>query len=157
MWRLYACIALCLGLAAGGLYYGHTQYMAGQADGLRQVSALKLSYAEALSKAQAAARKAEQDQAQRLDEVSTRYEQDIQDAQATADKLAARLRAGAVRLRDEWQCPTAPAVPGTAASSGESDDANALRERLAAAAIAVGAAADARARALQDALMAERQ
>lgn len=52
MWRLYAGIALCLSLAAGVLYYGHTQYGAGQADGLRQLSALKLSYATALSKAQ---------------------------------------------------------------------------------------------------------
>lgn len=154
VWRLYAGIVLCMGLAAGGLYYGHTQYKTGQADGLRQVSAMKLSYVTALSKAQAAARKAEQDQAQRLAEVSTRYEQDIQDAQATADRLAGDLRAERIRLRDRWTCPS---VPAASASAGKPDAAADDRADSAARIIAAAAAADAQIRGLQDALRAERQ
>lgn len=55
MWRLYAGIALSLALAAGGWYMHHKGYESGVAVGAKQVSALKLSQAQALSKAQAKA------------------------------------------------------------------------------------------------------
>lgn len=73
--------------------------------------------AKAQADAQAAARKAEQDMAQAVADADAQYERGKQDAQATADRVAADLRAGTLRLRREWaQCETGRLSAGAAAA-----------------------------------------
>lgn len=68
----------------------------------------------------------------------------------------ADLRSGALRLRKQWSCP-ATSVPGTPASSGESDAAAEQRNKDAADLVRNAADADAQIRALQDIVKADRQ
>jgi hypothetical protein len=53
-------------------------------------------------KASEKARAEYQDKAERFEGIAAQYEQDKKDAQAKADRTIADLRAGNLRLRDQW-------------------------------------------------------
>lgn len=153
MWRLYAGIGLCMVLAAGGWYLHHRGYESGRAVGAKQVSALKLSQARALSKARADAQATIHKQAQRFADIAKKYEQEKADTQAHAARVIAALRAGNLRLRDEWTCPDVPKPP---ARAGKPDDATQRRRKGAANLIQIAKQQDAKIRALQHILRTER-
>jgi uncharacterized protein involved in exopolysaccharide biosynthesis len=108
-------------------------------------------------KSSEAARVSEHAQADKLQAIAQQYEQDKTDAQAKADRTIADLRAGTVRLRNEWQGCPARGVPATAGSTGQPDAGAELRAKGAGDLIGNAAAADAEIRRLQDILKAERQ
>src|SRR5690606_39864802 len=94
-------------------------------------------------------REAEQVRAQRMYELAAEYEQERKDAQAVADRTIADLRAGNVRLREQWRgCPE-PHMPGLDASAGEPDAAERDREESAGGIVRAAVECDAQVRGLQ--------
>jgi len=94
-------------------------------------------------------REAEQVRAQRMYELAAEYEQERKDAQAVADRTIADLRAGNVRLREQWRgCPE-PHMPGLDASAGEPDAAERDREESAGRIVRAAVECDAQVRGLQ--------
>ena len=111
--------------------------------------------AEMVTKASEAARAAEQTQAAAFDAIARQHEQDKADAQAEADRVAADLRAGRLRLQDRWatQC----LATEVAARAGTADEGRADREASAGRIVQAARDADNQIRGLQAVLMAERQ
>jgi len=108
----------------------------------------KLS-AQAQADAQAKARAIEQAKAKAVAAVAESYERGKADAQATADRVAADLRAGTLRLRREWAGCETRGLSAASAATRELDAASDVRADLAGAAIRVGAECDAQVTALQ--------
>ncbi len=104
--------------------------------------------AQAQADAQAKAREIEQAQAQAVAAVAESYEKGKADAQATADRVAADLRAGSLRLRREFAGCETSRLSETAAATRELETTAASRDALAAAIIRVGAECDAKEREL---------
>jgi len=157
--RVYAALALAGLLAVGIWYYGHTRYAAGELAGNTKVAQLTAQHAEQLqhlaelsAQSVEAARTAEDAQAQAFADIAARYEQDKVHAQEQADHVIADLRAGTLRLRKQWTCPstTAPTeVPSSAASTGQLDGGAELRAKDAGDLVRIGAECDAQVRGLQ--------
>jgi hypothetical protein len=163
---LYAALlaALLAALAGGVWYYGHTRYAAGELAGNVKVAHLTSQHAQEARRiaeltvvASEAARSSERKQAQALDAIAAQYEKDKTDAQATSDRTIADLRSGNVRLRRRWACPPAASVPGTSASTAQSDADATDREASAARIIHAAADADNQIKRLQDTLRDERK
>lgn len=94
-------------------------------------------------------REAEQVRAQRMYDIAAQAEQERIDAQASADRTIADLRAGNLRLRDHWQgCPE-PRLPGLDAAPGEPDAGARGREEGAGAIVSAAAECDAQVIGLQ--------
>ncbi|PJK07996.1 endopeptidase [Lysobacteraceae bacterium NML95-0200] len=92
-----------------------------------------------------------------MESAAQKYEQEKQDAEQRAEKLAADLRTGAVRLRERWQgCPASPSVPAVASSSGQPDAGAEDRSESAARIIGAAAECDAQVRGLQAVIRADR-
>lgn len=155
MIRVYAAIALVLLLGVGVWYYGHTRYEAGIAAGTAKVEAIQTRAAQALVAAEQSARAIEQAKAAQLATVAQQYEQDKAHAQATADRVIADLRAGNLRLRDQWQGCPASGVPGDAAGGVKPDGDAQLRSEGASDLVRLAAEADAQIRGLQAAVRAQ--
>ena len=85
----------------------------------------------------------ERAEARRMAGIAEQYERDKQDAQIAADRVAADLRVGNVRLRHEIAALATRSVSATAAASAESDAAAERGAALVGAAIAVGRECDA--------------
>jgi hypothetical protein len=162
--RIYLYAALLAALAGGIWYYGHTRYAAGELAGNVKVAHLTAQHAQEAQHvadltvvASEAARNSEHKQALALDAIAAQYEQDKNDAQAAADRTIADLRAGNVRLRRRWACPPSASMPGTSASTAQSDADAADREASAARIIHAAADADNQIKRLQDTLRDERK
>lgn len=87
-----------------------------------QVGSLKLAAAQhaeqdaiALAAAEKAARYKEQQHAQAMADIATKYEEDKAHAQAAIDRLSADLAAGHQRMRQRFTCPVVSPAPGTGA------------------------------------------
>lgn len=106
----------------------------------------------------AAALAGERERAEKLNDIADRYERERNEAQQHADKLAADLRAGTLRLRERWQARVCPAgdMPATAAATGITDAAAADRAESAARIIGAAAECDAQVRGLQAVIRADR-
>jgi hypothetical protein len=97
-----------------------------------------------------AAREAEQEQAKKYAEVEARHQQELSDARKAGERVAAELRNGSLRLRDEWAgCETDKRVSEAAASASRDADRARLRIAGAQRLVQLGAECDARIRALQ--------
>lgn len=108
----------------------------------------KLS-AQAQADAQAKARAIEQAKAKAVADIAESYERGKADAQATADRVAADLRAGTLRLRREWaQCETGR-LSEAAAATRELDAAEQSRAESAGRIVRAAAECDAQVSALQ--------
>lgn len=95
---------------------------------------------------------AERANAKAANDLAATYEEDKTNAQATANRLAADLRAERERLHPRWQataCPAADAVPGTADPARLADGGAADRADSAGRIVGVAAAADAQIKGLQ--------
>lgn len=160
--KLISLGALLLIGGVGAVYYGHTRYDAGELAGNTKVAQLTAQHAQQLqhlaelsAAAADAARDAEHQQAKALAAIGARYEQDKTHAKEQADRVIADLRAGTLRLRQQWTCApaaTAAQVPGAAAATGRPDGDAELRATGAGDLVRLAAQCDAQVRGLQAAL-----
>jgi FtsZ-interacting cell division protein ZipA len=115
-------------------------------------------FAKAEAEAQAKARAEEQAKAAAVAKAAEEYERGKADAQAKADRVVADLRAGTVRLRQHWQAAVATCdVSRDSAAALAAEREAELRAESAARIVRIGAEADAKVRALQDAYEALRR
>lgn len=131
---------------------GH--YRAKALSAKAQVAAIKAQAAADLSAQKAHAESMQKAQAAATAAAERQMMQDNADAEQKYQDTIAGLRAGTVRLRHEWTCPS---VPAAAASTAKPDGDTALREQGASDLVRLAAEADAQIRALQAVLMGERQ
>ena len=90
--------------------------------------------------------------------VSAAYEKGKKDAEATAKRTVADLRAGNLVLRDRWaSCQASADLPRAAANSSEPDAGTSDREESAGRIIQAAAQCDAQVKGLQELLTLERQ
>ena len=90
--------------------------------------------------------------------VSAAYEKGKKDAEATAKRTVADLRAGNLVLRDRWaSCQASADLPRAAANSSEPDAGTADRAESAGRIVQAAAQCDAQVRGLQQILILERQ
>lgn len=139
-------------LSAGGFAVGHHRgFVSGRAAGDARVAALtqQLQAIEAQQTQQA--RAAEHVQAAAAANISASYEKGKQDAQADADRIIADLRAGNLKLREQWRGAGASAsgVPSAAATAGQPDATERGREAGAARIVRAASICDAQVAGLQ--------
>lgn len=127
-----------------------TQLESARAD----TAAALVDLANLRTAASEAARQAEHDKAEELAAIADQYEQEKADALASKDRVIADLRAGVLKLRDDWQCP---AVPGPAPGPGGRDAAAQRPAEAVARVLRIGAEADAQLRACQAIVQAYRE
>lgn len=164
-YRLLAYVGISLALLGAGFAAGHH---VAYAEGSAKLSALQAQDAQAiaaqeaqLAKAQADALAKQQADAQHLAVIQQTYEEDKAHAKAQSDATIAALRAGTLRLRDEWNTCAATASPGdmSKASPGRSSAPTAadLRYEDASHLVLYADQADAEIRALQATVKQDRQ
>lgn len=112
--------------------------------------------AQQVALAQEQARAAEQRMVERLAAVEARYRQEVEDARATGERVAADLRAGNLRLRSELAALAAAGVSGDPAAAVGADAAARRGAAIAGAAVGIGRECDARIQALIEAYEATR-
>ena len=105
---------------------------------------------------QAEARATEHQQAETLAAIGMKHEEDRKAATAVPAAVVAELRAGNLRLRNEWAGCETQRLSDTAAGSVERDALAASRDKLAGAVIRVGRDADDQLRACQAVIAADR-
>ena len=154
VWKLKAWILLAV--VAWWGWTGHAAYDALKAATDTEQAATLADLARARADATELARLREHELATRADAIGRAYERGKEDAQRTADRVAADLRAGNLQLRAEIRALAARGVPGDPAAAGEPSDAAERGEALVGAAVGVGAQCDALQRALIDAYDAAR-
>ena len=152
MTRIYAASALllmALSFAAGWSWRGS------RADAASNKAALSQAKAETV--AQQGAREAEHASAARANEIAESYERGKQDAQDTASRTAADLRAGNIKLRNEWAGCETQRLSDAAASASRIDAGADDRAASASRIVRAAAEADAQIRGLQALVKADRE
>jgi len=113
--------------------------------------------AQAQADAQAKARAIEQAKAKAVAEIAESYERGKADAQATADRVAADLRAGTLRLRREWAGCETRGLSAASAATRELDAAERDREESAGRIVRAAAECDKQVTQLQAIIRADRE
>lgn len=145
-------LAIMLAIALGALGWQTVRLAAAQ----REMAAHLQADAEAAAAAERSAREAERAATLRHNQVVTQLEKERDDAIAKADSVRAELRAGTLRLRDHWRgCPAD--VPGAPAAAAGRDEGAELRAAGASDLVQLAAEADARLRACQAVIRADRE
>ena len=103
------------------------------------------------------ARDQEREAAKRANEIAAQYEQDKIDAEAAAKRTADDLRAGNLRLRQQWEGCKAGGVPKANRAAGQPDAEADDRAESAGRIVRAADDADAQIMALQDFIRSERQ
>ena len=151
-------LAAILGLAGAGA----AGYSKGKADAERVA---KLAMDEHLVKDREAERVATEAASRHKDEltaaqnaVSAAYEKGKSDAEATAKRTVADLRAGNLVLRERWtSCQASSGLPRPATDTSEPDAGTADRDESAGRIVQAAAQCDAQVRGLQELLLLERK
>jgi hypothetical protein len=112
--------------------------------------------AEATAAASEAARREEQTLADAVNAVDKAYQRGKANAQAAGERVAADLRTGNLKLRAQWRGCEARSVPGAAPGAGQPDDAEQRRADGAGDLVRAAAQWDAKERALQAVIEADR-
>ena len=158
-WRATA-FAVLAALALSGAGYERLRVHARDrtiADLTTAAAAQRAEYLTQLASAAEAARATEQRQADAIAAADIHYQREKADADQTATRVASDLRSGVLKLRRELAaCSATTAVPTPAGSASGTDDSAELRAAVAGS-VAIGAGCDARVRALQAVLTADRQ
>lgn len=147
-------LLLLIAVASGGFYAGHHA----EANLMQaKVATMQRDEAKALAAFQAKALTDHQAQEQKYAQAQATYEKEKSDAKAAADRNLADLRAGTLKLRNEWSCtPQLAAAVSKAANAGPGTDAAAdLRYKDASDIVRLADDADAQIRVLQAALRAD--
>lgn len=154
MTAIKALLALLLAAVIGLLWY---RGQAANAVAKQETAEAQMQTLKAERDALEAMLAASHERALAMESVAQKYEQEKQDAEQRAEKLAADLRTGAVRLRQRWQgCPASPGVSAVAASTGITDAAAEDRSESAARIVRAAAECDAQVRGLQAIIRADR-
>jgi len=118
-WQAWAALALL----AGGLFYGHLRYNAGQANVQAKFDAYRADIQAQADKAAADARGKEQAQRADFAAIQSKLVSENADAHAEIDRLSADLAAGRVRLRSRFACrPVLPAAAAGAPGSSQAGE-----------------------------------
>lgn len=113
--------------------------------------------AAAVAVAQAAARAQERASQEKITAIEAHYAQELSDAKAESDRVVSDLRAGSLRLREQWRgCEAATGVPAPAARVVGTDAATIDRRESAGRIVRTADDADAQIRALQAVIRADR-
>lgn len=148
-------VFLAAGCWIGGDVHGNRE---AKAKGDAAIATLQAQYAAATAKAEANARAKEQASAARVAQVEAYYRQEIDDAQAKSERVAADLRAGNLQLRKQWRgCTATASMPASSASTSQPDAAAEQRSQGASDLVRIAADADATIRALQAVVRSDRQ
>lgn len=148
--RAYLAGGVLIALLAGGWYYGHTRYRAGERAEAGRNAAMLAKLADLTQKAAEAVRAREADVRKQFDALNTAREEGIANAVESQQKTVADLRDGNLRLRKQWSgCEAARAVSGVAGSVASDDGGAELRNEAAGRIVRVGADADAQVTYLQ--------
>jgi hypothetical protein len=157
-WRAagLAVVAL-LALSAAGVQTVRLSHAQASIAGFQRDAAQAAAYAaEQTTKASEAARKEEQTRARYIAGIGDAYERGLSDAKRKGDAVAADLRAGNLRLREQWRGCEARGVPGAAAGAGEPAASADLRAAGARDLVRAAAEADEWIRGLQKVTQADR-
>lgn len=139
---IIACLFLRGAAVNAGLRADAAEQRAQEAEG--QVLALRQNLA------------IEREQAKRANEIAAQYEQDKRDAEAAGKRVADDLRAGSVRLREQWRgCEDR--MSGVAPAPGEPDAAADDRAESAGRIVRAAREADDQIKRLQDFILSERK
>lgn len=150
-WRSLAFAALAA-LAVGA--YGIEHVKAARADAM--LAARIAADAKADADAQIVARTREYEAAIASAQIASDYERAKHDAQTTADSVVADLRAGTLRLREQWRGCQADVVSTIAAAAAGADAAEQRRRDSAGAIVRAATACDAQVTGLQRIVVADR-
>ena len=153
----YLGLALALALSLTGNYAQHNKAVALAAIVKKDKAEANTALAQAETKATNAARAIERVQAAKQAEIAESYEKGKTDAQANADRLVASLNAGTVKLRNGWASCETSRLSDAAADSTEPDAGASWRNSSAGRIIAAADRDAAQIKALQAALLADRQ
>jgi hypothetical protein len=150
--------ALVLVFGVFGWRMHHAGYVAGETAGNARVAALTAQYATATAMAEADARAKEQAGVDAMAAINAQHAQELDRAKQDADRVAAGLRAGTLRLRHEWAgCEAAAGVPQATASARKPDATAERRTADSANLVRIGAEYDAKIRAFQAIVRLDRQ
>lgn len=138
-------LALIAAIGAALTYRGNAAQAAAQRaaaeTSLEAIAATANSLREALGEERA--------RADRMSAIAEQTEQEMRDVEQAAADTVADLRAGNLRLREQWRgCPE-PRLPGIDAPAGEADAATRDREQGAGRIVRAAAECDAQVRGLQ--------
>lgn len=140
---VWAALAIVIGVWC----YGNNRYNDGQASVQGEFDAYKKVVQEAVQRQRASNLAKEAADRAAFQQIAERHAKEIEDAKAKADRIAADLRAGNIKLRKRWSgCP----APQAAANPEGTDEDSRLREESAGRIIGNAAEADSWIRALQD-------
>ena len=155
-WRIAAAVfgVLAVALLIGGLIF---RASAIDANARADAASRRAEASEAELKAVSKARDQEREAAKRANAIAAKYEQDKIDAEAAAKRTADDLRAGNLRLRQQWEGCKAGGVPQVNRAAGQPDAAADDRAESAGRIVRAADDADAQIRALQDFIRSERQ
>lgn len=128
---LFALVAMALGTSIGWIEGDRFGYTRGTDHANVQLATLQLQVAQANTRATAAARTAENAQTDALTAVAASYEKGKNDATADANAVIAGLRAGNLKLRDDWTPTIIAGVPTSAAAVAGADAAERRRQESA--------------------------
>jgi len=150
-------LSLALGASLIGNYVQHNKAVALAAVVEKDKAEADSALFKAETNATNAARAIERVQATKQAEIAESYEKGKTDAQANADRLVASLNAGTVKLRNGWASCETRRLSDTAADSAEPDAGTSWRFGSASRIIAAADRDAAQIRALQAALVADRE
>ena len=154
---VFAGLALLALMAAGVQTWRLDSAQDAIADMSLQVAKDQAALAAAQVEASESARQVEHEMANAANAAAASYEQGKRDAEQAARVVVAGLRAGNLRLRDQWQGCKARGVPGVAGAASEPDAAADDRNDSAGRIVRAGAACDAQVIGLQQFILSERQ
>jgi len=150
-------LSLALGASLIGNYVQHNKAVALAAVVKKDKAEADSALFKAETNATNAARAIERVQATKQAEIAESYEKGKTDAQANADRLVASLNAGTVKLRNGWASCETSRLSNTAADSTEPDAAARWRHDSFGRILAGSQRDAAQIRALQAALLADRE
>lgn len=155
----YRIAALVLGVLAVALLIAclFLQNRATRATVRADAERARAEASEARAKALSEVIETERAAAKRANEIAAQYEQDKINAEAAAKRTADDLRAGNLRLRQQWEGCKAERVPQANGAAGQPDAAADDRAESAGRIIRAADDADAQIMALQDFIRSERQ
>lgn len=156
LWR-YATFAL--GVLAVALLVAGLAFRARAADAVARADAAeqRAQTLEAQLQAVSEARNKEREAAKRANAIAAQYEQDKLNAESAAKRTADDLRAGNLRLRQQWEGCKAGGVPQANGTPGEPDAVAEQRIEGASNLVRAAGDADAQIRGLQDFIRSERK
>ena len=154
---VFAGIALLSLLLAGVQTWRLDSAQDALADMSLQVVKEQAALAAAQVEASESARLDEQNMARAANAAAAAYEQGKADAEQAAADVVAGLRAGNLRLRDQWQGCKARGVPGVAGTASEPDAAGDGRAESAGRIVRAADECAAQVSGLQDFIRSERQ